>query len=51
MGKELSVMILEEHNRDAYTNEKLLLFASGQEKPAGYMATDTDNFQFLDMFP
>ena len=22
MGKELSVMILEEHNRDAYTNEK-----------------------------
>ena len=51
MVKELSEMTLEEHNRDAYTNEKLILYASGQQKPAGYMATDTDNHQFLDMFP
>ena len=28
--------------------EKLFLFASGQQKPAEYMGTDTDNFQFLD---
>ena len=30
--------------------KKLNLFASGQQKPAGYMATDTDNYQFLDRF-